>query len=113
MAGESKQTTDHQTIQKWAEARGGQPATVRRTGDSADPGILRIDFPGGSGRDSLEPISWEEFFQKFDEKHLVFLYQDKTRDGEQSRFFKLISADTAEHGSDRGPKHEDRGNGKK
>src|SRR5215212_8915349 len=91
MAGQSKTTTDHNVIRKWADARGGQPATVRHTGSTDEPGILRIDFPGYSGGDSLEPISWEEFFQKFDEKHLAFLYQEETRDGEESRFFKLVS----------------------
>ena len=95
MAGESKTTTDHKEIRKWVEARGGSPATVKRTGNDADPGVLRIDFPGYSGGDSLEHISWDAFFEKFDEKHLAFLYQDKTKDGEESRFFKLVSQDTA------------------
>ncbi len=96
MAGSSKTTTDHKVIQKWAEERGGKPATVKRTGDAEEPGILRIDFPGYSGKDSLEEISWKEFFEKFDEKKLAFLYQDETRDGEESRFFKLVSRETAE-----------------
>lgn len=93
MAGESRRTTNHDEIKKWVEEREGYPATVKRTGDEKDPGILRIDFEGYSGRDSLERISWDEFFKKFDEKHLAFLYQDKTRDGEQSRFFKFLSGD--------------------
>lgn len=93
MAGESKQTTDHNTIKKWVEERGGKPATVRRTGNEEDPGVLRINFPGYSGDQSLEDISWDDFFKKFDEKHLAFLYQDKTSEGQQSRFFKLINRD--------------------
>jgi hypothetical protein len=97
MAGESKVTTDHETIRKWAEARGGKPATVKRTESGDEPGVLRIDFPGYSGKNSLEDITWDEFFAKFDEKHLAFLYQDKTSGGEESRFFKLVSRDTAEH----------------
>jgi anaerobic selenocysteine-containing dehydrogenase len=40
--------------------------------------VLRFDFPGYRGKDKLEPISWDEFFKKFDEKKLVFLYQDRT-----------------------------------
>ena len=95
MAGSSETTTDHKVIREWAEARGGKPATVKRTGDGDEPGVLRIDFPGYSGKDSLEEISWEEFFEKFDEKKLAFLYQDKTKDGEESRFFKLVSRETA------------------
>ena len=57
--------TDHDEIRQWVEERGATPATVKRTGNEDDPGILRIDFPGYSGENSLEPISWDEFFQKF------------------------------------------------
>jgi hypothetical protein len=99
MAGESKITTDHDTIRKWAEARGGKPAAVKRTERDGDVGLLRIDFPGYKGQDSLEEISWDEFFKKFDEKHLAFLYQDRTADGKESRFFKFVSRETAENRS--------------
>ena len=91
MASESKTTTDHKTIQKWAEARGGKPATVKSTEKDGEAGVLRIDFPGYSGAGSLEEISWDEFFKKFDEKNLAFLYQEHTSSGEESRFFKLVS----------------------
>jgi len=90
-SGTSKTTTDHDTIRKWAEERGGSPATVKGTGKGDEAGVLRIDFPGYSGEDRLEHISWDEFFEKFDDKKLAFLYQDETRDGEESRFFKLVS----------------------
>ena len=91
----SKTTTNHDEIREWAEARGGKPATVKRTESNGEAGVLRIDFPGYRGGDSLEEISWEEFFKKFDEKQLAFLYQDETSSGEQSRFFKLVSRETA------------------
>jgi hypothetical protein len=97
MAGSSKTTTDHKVIQKWAEERGGKAATVKRTEKGGEPGVLRINFPGYSGENSLEEISWDDWFQKFDEKGLAFLYQDETSGGEQSRFFKLVSRETAEH----------------
>jgi hypothetical protein len=64
----SQTTTDHETIRRWVEERGGKPARVRGTGDGDDPGILRIDFPGGAGKDQLEHISWDEWFQKFEER---------------------------------------------
>ncbi len=96
MAGETKITTDHDEIRRWAEARGGKPATVKGTGSDGDPGVLRIDFPGYRGEDTLQEISWDEFFKKFDEKNLAFLYQDTTARGEPSYFFKLVSRDTAE-----------------
>jgi hypothetical protein len=79
-------TTDHATIREWAERHGGRPSRVRQTGDAkgGDPGILRLDF--GERDDSLEEISWEEFFRKFEENDLALLYQDEG----QSRFNKLI-----------------------
>lgn len=91
--GESQTTTDHGTIRRWAEERNGHPAAVRQTHGADDPGILRIEFEGAESGDDLEEISWEEFFDKFEEKRLAFLYQDRTKDGGQSRFFKFVHRD--------------------
>ena len=90
MAGESNTTTEHDTIRKWIEERGGRPAAVKGTGGGDDPGILRVDFPGAGDEDSLEEISWEEFFDKFEENDLAFLYQEETSGGKESRFFKFV-----------------------
>ena len=87
---ESKTTTVHDEIRRWAEARGGTPASVKGTGDGDDAGLLRINFPGGE-EDALEDISWDEFFQKFEEKNLALLYQEETAGGDKSRFFELVS----------------------
>jgi hypothetical protein len=46
-------------------------------------------------RKKLEEISWDEFFKKFDEAGLAFLYQDKTKDGTISRFHKFLTHDSA------------------
>jgi hypothetical protein len=75
------------------EAHDGTPARVRGTGDDNDPGLLRIDFPGGAAEDRLEHISWDDWFRKFDESNLAFLYQERKADGEDSTFFKLVSRD--------------------
>lgn len=86
-------TRDHETIRAWVEKRGGVPSMVKGTATKKDGGgILRIDFPGYSGEDSLQEISWDEFFQKFDESKLEFLYQEKTADGKESRFNKFVSS---------------------
>ena len=90
MASESSTTTDHDEIRRWVEAHDGRPVAVRGTGDGDDPGILRIDFPGGAGEDQLEPIEWDEWFRKFDEMGLAFLYQEQKADGSDSTFFKLV-----------------------
>lgn len=86
----SRTTTNHDEIRAWADAREGMPACVKGTGGGGDTGLLRIDFPGFSGDESLQQITWDEFFEKFDEQNLAFLYQEQTRDGEQSRFNKLV-----------------------
>ncbi|HWO93189.1 MAG TPA: hypothetical protein VNL92_00315 [Dehalococcoidia bacterium] len=105
MASSSKTTTDHEVIRAWVEQRKGHPATVTGTGSSEDAGMLRIDFdePREDERDErLEPISWEQFFEKFEEKKLAFLYQDKLSSGKESRFFKFVSREGADEGGSRG-----------
>jgi hypothetical protein len=87
---------DHDEIRQWAEARRAQPARVVRTGDDDDPGIIRLDFPGYTGEGSLEPISWDEWFRKFDESDLALIVQDTTADGQRSNFNKLVHRDTVE-----------------
>ena len=95
-------TDNPRVIRRWAEERGGKPATVKATRRQGDPaGLLRIDFPGYSGQGTLKEISWDDFFAKFDEGRLVFLYQDETADGQPSRFCKFISMESAEERSDK------------
>ncbi|MBC8167547.1 MAG: hypothetical protein H7Y20_16965 [Bryobacteraceae bacterium] len=89
-------STDHDEIRQWAEDRGAHPACVRGTGSKNDAGLLRLDFPGYSGGESLEEITWEEFFEKFDDQGLALLYQESTASGEKSNFNKLVSRATAE-----------------
>jgi hypothetical protein len=98
MAGESQVTTNHEEIRRWVEERGGHPATVKGTAKAGDTGVLRIDYPGFSGEETLEPITWDEFFKAFDENNLAFLYQEKTKDGKESRFSKFIDRDSEEIG---------------
>ena len=87
---ESKTTTRHNEIREWVEKRGGKPAIIKGTEDSKGGGLLRINFPGYK-EENLKEISWEEFFEGFDDRNLQFLYQEETADGEESRFFKLVS----------------------
>ena len=87
---DAQKTTDHNTIKQWVEARNGYPATVKSTEKNGEPGLLRIEFDDASN-ESLEKISWSEFFNKFEESNLAFLYQEELKDGEESRFCKLVS----------------------
>ena len=92
----SHTTTNHHEIRKWAEARKAKPARVKGTGRGDDPGMIRLDFPGYSGEDSLEEISWDQWFSAFDDNNLALVYQDRTADGQRSNFNKLIARETSE-----------------
>ncbi|MBV8550633.1 MAG: hypothetical protein JOY54_04980 [Acidobacteriaceae bacterium] len=96
MASSTRRTKDHDEIRRWAEERGGTPAHVVGTGSGTDIGILRLSFEGYGGEGQLEPISWDQFFDKFDERNLVLLFQEETAGGAKSNFNKIIDADTAE-----------------
>jgi hypothetical protein len=50
-------------------------------------GVLRIDYPGYSGKDTLERIEWDAWFKAFHRNKLAFLYQNKRN----SRFSKLVN----------------------
>jgi hypothetical protein len=88
-------TTDHDKIKSWTEERDGYPARVKQT-DGKAGGIIRIDYEGYSGGDSLEKITWAEWFDAFEKNHLAFLCQDRVKGGGKSRFSKLIDRDSQE-----------------
>ncbi len=66
-------------------------ARVKGTGGRRDRGMLRIDFPGYSGAQSMEQISWEDFFEKFERTTTRSYRRKKTAAGRTSRFNKLVS----------------------
>jgi hypothetical protein len=104
----SKTTIDHDEIKQWAESHGGVPAAVDRTHeDGGDVGIIRLMFPKSaqSEHGALVEISWDEFFEQFDEAELALIYDDN------SLFNKLIGRDTADkraHGDNKASRHADR-----
>jgi hypothetical protein len=80
-------TNDHDEIREWAESRGGRPSVVRQTGlTRRGGGVLRIDFPGFSGRETLKQIPWEEWFEIFEQSKLSFLHDTSSR----GRFNKFV-----------------------
>ena len=87
----SHMLTDPEEVREWAENRGAQPACVRGTGGKGDIGMLRLDFPGYTGEDSLQPIEWDEWLEKFEERGLALLVQEKTAGGQKSNFNKLVN----------------------
>src|ERR1700761_3909871 len=89
---QSKTTKDHEEIRRWAEKRGAVPAEATSTETQAEPGILRFMFRDAPHRNDsdLKEISWEAFFEKFDESGLQMLYQETTAEGAESHFNKLV-----------------------
>jgi hypothetical protein len=83
-------TSSHDVIRRWAEERQAQPATVPGTEHDGHPGVLAFDFPGYGG-ERLQPISWEEWFRTFDERNLVFVFQEHLKAGRPSNHFHLDS----------------------
>ena len=62
--------------------------------------MIRLDFPGFSGEGKLQPISWDDWFQSFDENKLALLVQEQTAGGQKSNFNKLVSRESgAQSGS--------------
>jgi len=94
---QTKTTRDHAEIQRWVEEREGKPGMVRTSEDPNAPITLDVDFPGHSGEQTAETISWEEFFAHFDREGLVFAYKEDTASGERSYFCKVVDEEHADH----------------
>ena len=78
-----KITADHGEIRRWVEAHGGCPAVL----------------PAKNGRDRLavafdpaecDPLTWEEFFMRFEREGLAFVYEPEGN-GRAARAAKLVS----------------------
>ena len=88
--GQTLATRDHDVIKAWAEKRGGEPSTVPGTEHGDHLGVLRFNFPGYGGQD-LQAVPWDEWFKTFDDRKLVFVYQERKSDGHESNFFHFDS----------------------
>lgn len=95
----SKVTIDHDEIRRFAEARGGKPSVARGTD------VIRLDFPGFSGEGKLKSISWDEWFDRFDDANLALVYEESTARAQKSNFNKLIGRETVDlrTGKPKGP----------
>jgi hypothetical protein len=92
--GQTLATREPAVIQAWAEDRDGRPATVGRRDPGERPRTLRFDFDGRSGR--LQPIDWDAWLGTFEDRDLVFLFQEHRRNGDTSNFFRLDSPEREE-----------------
>ena len=74
-------TTDQDSIRSWIEEHDGVPAVIDGTTNEDSAGSLRIVF--GRPDDTVQPISWEEFFGIFESRKLQFRYDDMAPPGQE------------------------------
>src|SRR3979411_2338208 len=82
--GQTLATRNHDVIRRWAEERGATAATVPGREHDGHLGVLTFDFPGYGG-ERLQHVSWDEWFRTFDERSLVFVFQEHLKAGASSK----------------------------
>lgn len=93
--GAKKVTTVHAEIQTWAERYRGRPEIIDDQRAGSDRVGIRIHFPGQFD-EAISPrvrrrVTWEEFFEKFDQLEYAFIYYDppgKTHPSDAYQFIK-------------------------
>ena len=90
MTEDIKTATDKFKIFEWVDERHGYPAIVTGMNNPEEATRLRIDFTGYNFTECLQRISWKTFFNVFERSDLIFLYQDRTSNGDLSRFYKFL-----------------------
>jgi hypothetical protein len=103
VTGDLEYTTDHKMIRNWAGRWHGHPAVTKSddvgTAESGRTtgGSLRIRFPKDPDEKSLQSISWDEFFRRFEEQHLALEYLDEPRNQVKGRpFARLVDRGTVQ-----------------
>jgi hypothetical protein len=89
--GQTLATRIPEVIKAWAQARDAVPATVGVGDEDARPRTLRFDFGETDRSGRLRPIDWDAWLETFERRKLVFLFQERRRNGDDSNFFRLDS----------------------
>ena len=96
-AGATVATDDRELIRAWASRHSAEPATGEATASGPatvnvqDGGAgIRFNFPAAA---RFRPISWDEWFQNFDEHALLFVYE-RDGPGAPSPRYRLVPRST-------------------
>ena len=88
-------TREHHVIRHWAEARHAEPATGEATQSGPatvnvhDGGAgVRFNFPGAS---LFRPITWDEWFENFDQHHCAFVF-DNDNSMTRNSHYRIVNA---------------------
>ena len=94
-----KATTNHNEIKRWIVNHGGSPAIFDDPQAKADLPSIHVDFPGDRDAEYMQEavvitkVSWEEFFKKFEEKKLAFIYEPDDKIEDITLAFKFVKRD--------------------
>ena len=93
-----KITINREEIESWAKKRGGIPKVIDHPESEGDPVGLRIDFPGTMDDAFLDnhltrKISWDNFFDRFDEMGLAFVFEKDNHLNDISLSYRFINRD--------------------
>lgn len=83
-------TTKHDEIRRWVEERNGWPVRIQIAIDGELEEELGFAFSSQAQNQSAAPISWDEFWRRFEAARLAFVYQDKTADGALSFSYSFL-----------------------
>lgn len=88
----SKITSNRDKIKSWVEKRGGKPAILCEEQPlTENHGVLRILFPGDDIKENVKVVTWDQFFERFDQSHLGFMYDEEQSENLHNSFFKFVS----------------------
>lgn len=79
-------TIEHAQIRSWTDSRGGKPMLITPSEEITLPDISFVPTDPDNGK----LVPWEEWLNIFDRDLWAFIYQDDIRDGQPSRFCKVV-----------------------
>ena len=75
-------TSDHELIKRWANAHNFVPVEALPARVDGEPSVLSlVSEIQAKSRKDVVVIGWEDFFAKFDQHGLAFVYDDESSSG--------------------------------
>ena len=93
--------TDHDSIKRWAREHGARPALVKGTTRPNDANALQLAMEGTTQDGRLEPIDWDDWFQRFDESGLALMVDDSAASA--NKLVPRVAASAGRATTKRGP----------
>lgn len=92
MTNDIEQTIDHSRIRKRIESRNGRLVRIEnRTTPVEGKGVIQVIFSDTLLEEQYVQVSWEEFFTRFDQAHLAFVYERCGAEDVTNRFYKFVN----------------------